>query len=162
MSLSLERNIVPTVQFLAEELELGVEGAARCVAQRPMILAYSVERKLRPTVEYLTAEFFPRCDVKTAVSLSSYSLRSRIVPRVRVLRKRGLMAAAVSGEGAEGGANFSPAYVVCMRDDKFRQLAGIDADAYREEVRAAEEEKIPTLGPLTDGRRRDGEGTGAR
>ena len=81
---------------------------------------------------------------------------------VRVLRKRGLMAAAVSGEGAEGGANFSPAYVVCMRDDKFRQLAGIDADAYREEVRAAEEEKIPTLGPLTDGRRRDGEGTGAR
>lgn len=162
LSLSLERNIVPTVQFLAEELELGVEGAARCVAQRPMILAYSVERKLRPTVEYLTAEFFPRCDVKTAVSLSSYSLRSRIVPRVRVLRKRGLMAAAVSGEGAEGGANFSPAYVVCMRDDKFRQLAGIDADAYREEVRAAEEEKIPTLGPLTDGRRRDGEGTGAR
>ena len=161
LSLSLERNIVPTVQFLAEELELGVEGGAVRGAETD---DFGVQRreKTAPHGGVSHRRVFPRCDVKTAVSLSSYSLRSRIVPRVRVLRKRGLMAAAVSGEGAEGGANFSPAYVVCMRDDKFRQLAGIDADAYREEVRAAEEEKIPTLGPLTDGRRRDGEGTGAR
>ena len=161
LSLSLERNIVPTVQFLAEELELGVEGAARCVAQRPMILAYSVERE--------------NCAPRWSISPPSFSAMRRGRRRCRCRATPSGLAsfpacACCANEGSwpprcrvkvpRGVPTFSPAYVVCMRDDKFRQLAGIDADAYREEVRRGGGEDPHAR--TTDGRTKERRGGNRR
>ena len=35
LSLSLERNIVPTIDFLADELDLGIGRAIKCIETRP-------------------------------------------------------------------------------------------------------------------------------
>ena len=131
LSLSLERNIVPTIDFLAVELDLGMEGAIKCIETRPQLLAYSLERNVRPTVKYLVDEFFPACDVFDAVQLVTYSLKGRIVPRVRILRRKGMM--------SEQSLH-KPSYVVCMRDDQFQRLTGVTPDEYAVEVTRAKDE----------------------
>ena len=131
LSLSLERNIVPTIDFLAVELDLGMEGAIKCIETRPQLLAYSLERNVRPTVKYLVDEFFPACDVFDAVQLVTYSLKGRIVPRVRILRRKGMM--------SEQSLH-KPSYVVCMRDDQFQRLTGVTPEEYAVEVTRAKDE----------------------
>ena len=148
LSLSLERNIAPTFRFLSHELGLGTEQAAKVVEQRPMLLAYSLDKKIRPTVAYLVHEFFPRCDAREAVTLCNYSLKNRIVPRVRVMRRQKLMAQA--GETPA----LSPAYVLSRTDADFVDLVGCRRDAYDAEVReAARDPSAGRLGYLDDERK---------
>jgi mTERF domain-containing protein len=153
LSLSVEKNVAPTIRFLAEELELGVAGAAKVVESRPNVLAYSVDNKLRPTVAYLTHEFFPACDAYAAVMLVSYSLKGRIVPRVRTLRKKGLMARGV-GAGGGDARPCTATYAMTRTDAAFCALAGIDAETYEREVKdAAEDPDAGRLPWLRDGRK---------
>jgi mTERF domain-containing protein len=94
-------------------------------------LAYSLERNVRPTVKYLVDEFFPACDVFDAVQLVTYSLKGRIVPRVRILRRKGMM--------SEQSLH-KPSYVVCMRDDQFQRLTGVTPEEYAVEVTRAKDD----------------------
>ena len=144
LSLSLERNIVPTIDFLADELDLGIERAIKCIETRPQLLAYSLERKLRPTVRYLVDEFFPACDVYDAVQLVNYSLKGRIIPRVRILRRKGMMSEQ---------ALHKPSYVVCMRDDQFQKLAGVTPEEYAVEVARAKDGETKDVTSETAGAR---------
>lgn len=146
--LSLERNIAPTTTFLATELGLGRERAAKLIQSRPTVLAYSIDTKLRPTVAYLTHSFFPTCDAYDAAMLTTYSLRGRIVPRVRALRSKGLMATAFKDPA------FKVTYVMCASDARFCAMAEMEREKYDELVRQAKEDPdAGRLGWLTDGRR---------
>ena len=148
LSLSLEKNIKPTFAFLEKELSLGRVTAGKLIRSRPTVLAYSIDKRVRPTVAYLTHEFFPSCDAYQAVLLTTYSLRGRIVPRTRALRKRGLMATTASG------AKFAVTYTMVCNNQKFCEMVGIELEAYLEMVEGAKvDPSAGVLGWLTDGRK---------
>ena len=152
LHLSLERNIKPTTTFLVTELCLGRERAAKLVMSRPTVLAYSIDQKLRPTVAYLTHSFFPTCDAYDAAMCTTYSLKARIVPRVRALKSKGLMATAFKDPA------FKVTYVMCASDARFCAMAEMEREKYDELVKQAKEDPdAGRIGWLTDGRRDENE-----
>jgi hypothetical protein len=119
---------------------------------RPTVLAYSIDQKLRPTVAYLTHNFFPTCDAYDAAMCTTYSLKARIVPRVRALKSKGLMATAFKDPA------FKVTYVMCASDARFCAMAEMEREKYDELVKQAKEDPdAGKIGWLTDGRRDENE-----
>jgi hypothetical protein len=121
--MSVEDSIAPKVRFLAEEVGAGREGAAALILQRPTLLGYSIERKLRPTLRFLT-EHFPDTNAANLVLLSGYSLAGRLVPRVRLLQWHGQV------------GRFAASYIGTLTNDKFCEKVGIMKEEYDAEVAA--------------------------
>jgi len=57
LGLSAEDNLAPKVRYLAEELGLGRDGAAKVIVRFPSVLGLSVEENLAPKVRYLSEEW---------------------------------------------------------------------------------------------------------
>ena len=104
-----------------------------CAARGLLLLNCSVYETLRfiPPLTVAPAEVDEACDVFDAVQLVTYSLKGRIVPRVRILRRKGMM--------SEQSLH-KPSYVVCMRDDQFQRLTGVTPEEYAVEVTRAKDD----------------------
>ena len=79
---------------------------------------------------------------------TTYSLKGRIVPRVRALKSKGLMATAFKDPA------FKVTYVMCASDARFCAMAEMEREKYDELVKQAKEDPdAGRIGWLTDGRR---------
>jgi hypothetical protein len=83
---------------------------------------------------------------------TTYSLKARIVPRVRALKSKGLMATAFKDPA------FKVTYVMCASDARFCAMAEMEREKYDELVKQAKEDPdAGKIGWLTDGRRDENE-----
>ena len=126
---SLEGNIKPTVRYLAEELGLGQEGAAEAVRKLPQVLGYSVEGNIKPTLAFIISHF-PDSTISNAISLIAFSLIGRMMPRVNILKRHGMM------------GKWSVGTVMTRTNIKFCETVGIDEDEYDHEVVACKEAHV--------------------
>ena len=123
------------------------------------MLSYSIERKLRPTLRFLV-EHFPDTNAAKLVTLATYSLAGRLMPRVRLLQRHGQagrLAASTIGQ---------------FTNEKFCKKVGVTLEEYDAEVAAcvreyAEKHPSPAAGggggggAKAGGEGRGGAGAGA-
>ncbi|MQM06855.1 hypothetical protein Taro_039686 [Colocasia esculenta] len=88
---SVERTLLPKVEYLALELGLGRRGAAAMVGRCPALLTFSVENNFRPKYTYLVGEMGrgPQ-EVQDFPQYFAFSLEKRIKPRHRDMEARRL------------------------------------------------------------------------
>lgn len=110
---SVERTLLPKVQYLALELGFGREGAAAMVARCPALLTFSVENNFRPKHAYLVGEMGRSLEeLRGFPQYFAFSLEKRIKPRHREMEARGL--------------RLPLPEMLKSTDEKFRALLGKD------------------------------------
>ncbi|CAM9870264.1 unnamed protein product [Chrysoparadoxa australica] len=95
LCLSLSKNIIPTINWLEEQLGMSTKALATLIVAHPHILSCSVEKNLSPKMELLKdqlgmtkkqcRDIFKRCP-----AFFGYSLNRKITPCLRLLRVLGL------------------------------------------------------------------------
>lgn len=124
LSFSLEKNIIPTVEFMREACAEEGEGAVADVLRAaPSALSMSVERKLRPTLTFLRARY-PDIEPSAALRMATFSLDGNIAPRVRLLERRGMR------------DRWKPSTFLVWNVGKFCEKTGTTRDEYDAEVDA--------------------------
>ncbi|CAN6910271.1 unnamed protein product [Brassica oleracea] len=89
---SVERTLIPKIEFLEEGLGFTRDEVAKMVVRSPALLTYSVENNLAPKVEFFMEEM--RGDVKELKRFPQYfsfSLERKIKPRHRLLKEHGIL-----------------------------------------------------------------------
>ncbi|KAJ4901213.1 Mitochondrial transcription termination factor family protein [Raphanus sativus] len=89
---SVERTLIPKIEFLEEGLGFTRDEVAKMVVRSPALLTYSVENNLAPKVEFFMEEI--RGDVgelKRFPQYFSFSLERKIKPRHRLLKEHGIL-----------------------------------------------------------------------
>ena len=142
LGLSIENCIAPKVMYLEEELGLGRAGAVKVIIGRPSVLNMSVEDNIAPKVKFLAEEAgfgcenSPDTNASMLVSVASYSLAGRLVPRVRLLRKHGQ------------AGRFAASGIGQLTNDTFCEKVGITMEENDAEVAACVREHAEKrLGP---------------
>ena len=124
LSFSLEKNIIPTVEFMREACAEEGEGAVADVLRAaPSALSMSVDRKLRPTLTFLRARY-PDIEPSAALRMATFSLNGNIAPRVRLLERRGMR------------DRWKPSTFLVWNVGKFCEKTGTSRDEYDAEVNA--------------------------
>jgi len=107
------KNLAPAVRYLAEDMGLGREGAAKLITTLPQVLGLSVEDNITPKVRYLAEELGLGKDgaaklIARCPQVLSYSVDDNIALKVRFL-------AEVAGTGREGAAEIILARPALLR-----------------------------------------------
>ena len=108
LSLSLERNIVPTIDFLADESPTA-SACIKCIETGPT-LGVLAGAQAEAHGQVFVDEFFPACDVRCG-SARQLQPQGRIIPGFDTKGR----------EHDVEQALHKPSYVVCMRDDQFQK-----------------------------------------
>ena len=122
-----DSDLKPAVQqYLAEELGLGREGAAKVVRRQPAVLGLSVEANINPKLAFISLHF-ANIFVYDALGLVCYSRIGRMVPRVNLLERYDML-----GKWRAGT-------VLKSTNPKYCKMVGIHKDEYDCEVAACKE-----------------------
>jgi hypothetical protein len=91
--MNLEKKIKPTVRYLKDDLKMTDEEVVKLLDAHPQIFGYSIENNLKPKLAMLVETRVASLPVKEFIlknyNVLSFSLESRIRPRVMFLRSIG-------------------------------------------------------------------------
>lgn len=111
-----KENICRKIQFIQDTFNYNDDDIRNIIVSFPQILGLSVERNMRPKIQYLLQEpssgaGLSKDELRQMITyqpaILAYSLSERIRPRIETMRKHDI------------SFSFAPFYIMSMSDEKF-------------------------------------------